>query len=609
MDNTTFHFCWEFRLQASPTEFWPYIANTDHLNGHVGQPAVDDRPGSRVTLKNGRRLLQFALPGAPIQWEEEPFEWIYPHRWSVMRRYSRGPMLAMQVMVEIQAAPAGGSHLLYHVWATPSGLPGRVCIPVYIGMIAARRVAALVERYDMLAAQHTPPHTIPGDVRFASEGQARLRRLQDQLLADGAPPDLLERLIETISQTDELLVSQLRPYELADNWGANRRAVLELCLRATRAGLLDFQWELLCPLCRNSNASSETLAGINPTVHCASCNIDYTVNFDRSVELTFRPNPSVRLVEDYEYCVGGPYRTPHIVAQQILTAGEQFTTNLLLQEGRYRFRLLNRTGNQYLTVQTGGPAEICLSPDEETFSQDELLLAPQPTLHFVNTSDEEQIFILERTAWSDQSVTAAEVTALQVFRSLFSSEALRPGERISVGRITIVFTDLRGSTRLYREIGDAPAFGRVMNHFDVLRDAIAAEGGGLVKTIGDAVMAVFSRPVEALRAMLHAQQVLSNPPEGMLPLLLKAGIHTGPCIAVTLNERLDYFGSTINIAARLEGISSGQDVVITRDVYSDPEVEALLMEEAARLQAEPFTQTLKGFDTDVFELWHVLSRL
>ncbi|HEV2763942.1 MAG TPA: adenylate/guanylate cyclase domain-containing protein, partial [Pyrinomonadaceae bacterium] len=168
-------------------------------------------------------------------------------------------------------------------------------------------------------------------------------------------------------------------------------------------------------------------------------------------------------------------------------------------------------------------------------------------------------------------------------------------------------TDLRGSTRLYREIGDAVAFGAVMNHFDVLRECIGEEGGSIVKTLGDAVMAVFRQPSAALRATLRAQRILASPPEGMRPLKLKAGVHTGPCIAVTLNERLDYFGSNINIAARLEPLSDGEDIVISSAVRDDPQVAALLADPSARLSARPVETALKGFDAERFELWRVTS--
>jgi class 3 adenylate cyclase len=239
---------------------------------------------------------------------------------------------------------------------------------------------------------------------------------------------------------------------------------------------------------------------------------------------------------------------------------------------------------------------------------DEPRVSTRPTLTLENATEEEQTFILERTAWGDQAATAAEVTALQLFRDLFATEALRPGDRINVGQMAVLFTDLRNSTRLYREIGDAVAFGAVMNHFDVLREEIAREGGAIVKTLGDAIMAVFPRPAPALRAIMKAQAALASPPEGTRPFILKAGLHAGPCIAVTLDGRLDYFGSNVNIAARLEPLSTGTDCVITSDVRNDPEVVALLEDTASGLAAETHEAQLKGFDNESFELWRVMKK-
>jgi class 3 adenylate cyclase len=207
------------------------------------------------------------------------------------------------------------------------------------------------------------------------------------------------------------------------------------------------------------------------------------------------------------------------------------------------------------------------------------------------------------------AATAAEVIFLQRCRDLFADDALRPGEQIAVGSMAILFTDLRDSTRLYHEIGDAPAFGLVMSHFDVLREAIAAEEGAIVKTIGDAVMATFRRPAAALRAILRAQHLLHQPASGRPPLTLKAGIHYGPCIAVTPNERLDYFGSTVNLASRLEGLSTGGDVVISRAVHDDPEVAEMLDDPGGGLFAEPVEATVKGFENQQFELWLVAQHL
>jgi class 3 adenylate cyclase len=86
---------------------------------------------------------------------------------------------------------------------------------------------------------------------------------------------------------------------------------------------------------------------------------------------------------------------------------------------------------------------------------------------------------------------------------------------------------------------------------------------------------------------------------------LKAGLHTGPCIAVTLNDRLDYFGSTVNLAARLEAQSTGDDVVVSAAVYDDPGVRELLSDPRNGFVAKRFAIPLKGFDNEHFELWRV----
>jgi class 3 adenylate cyclase len=381
--------------------------------------------------------------------------------------------------------------------------------------------------------------------------------------------------------------------------------VLELCLKATRAGLLEFRWKLLCPLCRGSDKGLQTLADVRSRAHCDSCHIDFTANFDRSVELTFRPNAAIRELPHIEFCVGGPQITPHIVAQQILQADERRTVTVPLEHGRYRVRTMTLAGGALLSASAAGTANLAVRANTSRWPDGECSVSLAPALQFENGTGVEQLFVLERMAWTDQAATAAEVTALQLFRDLFATEALRPGEECSVGSVAIVFTDLRSSTRLYREIGDAVAFGHVLSHFDLVKGCIANEGGAVVKTIGDAVMAVFTRPVCALRAMTRAQARLADPAEGSRPLSLKVGLHYGPCIAVTLNDRIDYFGSTINIAARLEGQSSGQDVILSDAVRCDPEVLSWLSDSANSISVEPMHVSLKGFEQERFAVWRV----
>jgi adenylate cyclase len=601
MPSKEFHYRWEYNLEASPEELWPLVADTNRFNRDASVPAVEALGSS----PGGARRLRLFKFGIPVEWEEQPFEWIRPYRFGVVRRYTKGPVSEMRVEAELGERPEGGTKLIYEVWAQPRNSLGSIAIPVQVGLLSRRSFGEIFRRYDQEIKSGKPSLYQPSPAKFAQGGEARLRVLSEKLISQGAPIEIVKRLAEMIEQGDDLTLARIRSHALADYWNVPRRDVLEVCLWATRVGLFDLQWEMICPHCRGSAQTSRSLTGIQSEVYCESCNVDFTINFERSVELTFRPNPSVRAVESLQFCVGGPQVTPHIIIQQLLAPGAKREVSLPLETGRYRLRSSELAGGQYLQATADGATEATLKASDDGWTSDELSLSTKPKLLFENAMDKEQWFVLERMSWSDQAATAAEVTALQVFRDLFANEALRPGEQISVGTLAVLFTDLRGSTQLYREIGDAPAFGCVMNHFDVLRDAIAEEDGAMVKTIGDAVMAVFRRPAGALRAILKAQQVLASPTEGMRPLLLKVGIHAGPCIAVTLNGRLDYFGCTVNMAARLEGLSSGGDVVISSAVHADPEVADMIEGADAELTATQFEVMLKGFDEEQFELWRV----
>jgi class 3 adenylate cyclase len=600
-----FHYRWQWHLQSTPEMLWPLVADTNRFNRDTGVPSIQRRDPDAPLLNARRRLRLFRL-GVPVEWEEEPFEWVRPECYGVLRRYRSGPVAELRTLTELEPHPQGGTLLTYNVWASPRNLLGLAAIPVQVGILSARAFDRAIRRYDQTAMYGGSIAELPAEVRFAPRGEERLQNLIEALIRGGANPKILDRLERLLRTGDAMLVGRLRPYSLADQWGFPRREVLETFLVATRRGLLEFEWDVLCPLCRNVKHTGTTLNEVAEQVHCDMCNIDFEVNFDQAVELTFHPSPSIREVEHIEYCIAGPQTTPHVVVQQLLQAGEGRTIRPALENGRYRLRTLNLRGGEFLQVsEDQGAAEITLRASRvDGWPGGEHPVRNGANLRFKNATDEEQLFILERLAWGDQAVTAADVIALQVFRDLFASEALRPGQHISVGSMAIIFTDLRGSTRLYNQIGDAPAFGLVMSHFDLLRDAVQAEGGAVVKTIGDAIMAVFRRPAPALRAMIAAQQQLAQfqGADGT-PLKLRVGIHYGPCIAVTLNGRLDYFGSVVNKAARLEGLSSGDDVIISNTVRADPEVDQMLqLDDCA---AEAFETQIKGFD-DHFALWRVL---
>lgn len=579
-------YTWEWRLPATPAALWPLASDTNRFNRDAGVPMVEESAG----VSPGTKRVRLRRYGVLIEWDEEPFEWVRPRSFGVVRRYVSGPVREMHVLATLTADGPDHTLLRYEVTATPRNPLGAAAIPFEIGLISARRFRAVFERYAVeagAAARPTLPaytqaqvELMPSAARLAPGGADRLQRARTEL-ATHFPADLVAKLVEVVTRGDDLTVHRIRPYVLAGSWHERRRTVLNLCLHATRAGILDLQWDVLCPLCRGAKQTADTLRGISQPVHCDACNIDFNANFEQQVELTFRPNPAIRPVGAVAYCVGGPQVTPHIVAQAMVAPGTIHEFEVKLEAGKYRKRGVGVDGGELFDVSEPGSRAIA----------------------FENRGEHRTLMLLERMTWNDDAATAAEVIALQEFRDLFSAEALRPGEAISVGSMTILFTDLLDSTRLYRLMGDAPAFGRVMDHFSVLRAAMEEEEGALVKTIGDAVMAVFRSPAAAIRTVLRAQKVFASMPAGITRDDLKAGIHFGPCIAVTLNDRLDYFGSTVNIAARLDGLAAGGEIVISDAVIADPEVRRMLGK--GEIVAVPFEAQLKGLEDTRVQLLRV----
>ncbi|HEY84800.1 MAG TPA: adenylate/guanylate cyclase domain-containing protein, partial [Chloroflexi bacterium] len=204
--------------------------------------------------------------------------------------------------------------------------------------------------------------------------------------------------------------------------------------------------------------------------------------------------------------------------------------------------------------------------------------------------------------------SAAQIASTQSFRDLFSTELISTDETFSIRNLVIVFTDIKGSTALYERLGDSDAYFLVKEHFKILTQRVRKHNGAVVKTIGDAVMATFMVSADAIEALFDMQQAFDefNAREQTRDdIIIKVGAHRGPCIAVTSNDRLDYFGRTVNIAARVQGLSSGQDIVFTKSFYDEPPVQEIVDSNA--WQARHFQAALRGIE-DRLDIVHLRPR-
>jgi class 3 adenylate cyclase len=396
--------------------------------------------------------------------------------------------------------------------------------------------------------------------------------------------------VDYIVGAQEVDLWSMRPLALARRWNVEPRVAIELCLQAVRDGLLESRWDILCPRCRVSKASSFTMSDLPEGVHCPACNIDYDLDFAANVEITFSPSPAVRPVEYGHYCRTGPGATPHIKGQLTVPPGDRRALPALLAPGEYRLRTLEAGGELDVEWTGGGFPEVCVNGDV-VYSN---AVAAPGEIVFRNDGDVERTVLIEDRSWLRDVLTAERVTTLQAFRDLFSDQVLRPGDDVKIHNITFMFTDLVDSTTMFANIGDAEAYHVVREHFALLGDVAREYDGTIVKTIGDGIHAAFSAPDTAFRAAIAMQRKIAefNHTQGHEKMAIRIGLHTGSSISVTLNGRLDYYGNTVNLAARLEGQGEAGQITMSREFVDDAAVTLLLQ----NYDVHKRTVRLKGID-------------
>lgn len=442
-----------------------------------------------------------------------------------------------------------------------------------------------------------------------SESEARFSVLRQS--AGAAAAAALEQLVR---DAPDAALNRINALDFAADHGLPVEKALDVFLHAARLGLFEMQWNILCPGCGgvlNSNASLQTVH--QHDYNCAICAAGYEPTLDEMVEVSFTVSPRVRKIAahtpqslpmwDYMrqmYWASGLRLPPADRFEELmhslvldwaeLGAGEKATMSVQLQEGFVILFEPVTHSAMFLEVK-GEPTRerqelgVVFNRVQSPTGRHELRPGPL-RLTLENRTDARVLPALyiagdelhEMMHHRRQFLTAQRLLTHQTFRDLFGAEALTVDQRLKVTSMTFVFTDLKASTELYERVGDLAAFDIVRTHFGVLGEAITGESGSVVKTIGDAVMATFPSSDRGMAAVLRMRDAMRrlNEDRGPEDLLLKIGIHEGPCLAVTLNDRLDYFGQTVNMASRVQGLATSQAIFATEPVVRHEPTSRLL---------------------------------
>ncbi len=565
-----------------PDVAWRLLADTDHLNRSIGLPAIDFSPmdGARGKLVRSARARAFGF--IPVRWKEYPFEWVRGRHYVVRREFEWGPVAVLEGGIELHPAQEGVRVKVFADFV-PANFTGKVLWR--LGASTVDNMVAFCDSYLARKAQGLAD-PIPGPSHRPRVDRAQLESLIEKLRQAPVRPELIPLLEQTLVEASDDRLYRIRPYELADRWGVERSEVLRLFMHGARAGLFELRWELLCPNCRVPKAEASGLRDLPRRYHCDTCGIDYATEFDERVELRFSVHPSVRRIDGHVYCTGGPLRMPHIVAQQYLRDGEGRRLELSIDKplrlralgGARHLRLVPHPESRWASDVSLMYADGRWTGPHSLMTADDVLAVPtQSFLNLRNQTGGPLLAVIEELEWTDQATTAAEVTTLAEFGHLFKSEMLAPGQEITVKEVALVTSRLAGTTSLFAANSRQEEKARRALHEEFMNEYVATRRGVVVGAAGDMVTCAFHRVDDALGAATDAQRAIAahSAARGITPPLEVAiGVHAGPVTAFNGDERLEYFGKTVDVAVRLAAQAQPGGVVLGEGVVRAQEARA-----------------------------------
>jgi class 3 adenylate cyclase len=438
------------------------------------------------------------------------------------------------------------------------------------------------------------------------------------VLRQSADSDIVDHIEHLIRDAPDHELNRINVLAFAAKRHLDEESTIAAFLHAARLGIFEMSWNVLCPGCGGVMDAGASLKSLRQEEYsCALCAAGYEPTLDEMVEVTFTVSPRVRRIAAHE---PDTLPMPEYLRQIFWSSGVDLPENFeqLLDEIVIDAVELPPDDRVILSLQL--PAEFVIIFDPVTHAAQFIDVKGEPT------RDRQNLSLILSEAHTENStlelrpgplrlllenhtkrrtlpavwiagdtlhnlmahrrpfLTAKRLLTNQTFRDLYRTETLDIDQRLKITSLTFLFTDLKGSTELYERVGDLVAYDLVREHFRVLHEIVASEAGAVVKTIGDAVMATFPTPDHAISAALRMREAMRdlNHQRGHEDLLLKIGIHEGPCLAVVLNERQDYFGQTVNIASRVQNLADSRSIYATGTVMENPETQEIIETQGIR---------------------------
>lgn len=553
-----FHVVWRFSLPITATELWPYISDTSRFNRELGLAPRKEREVA------GQKIVTTTLLGFKQEWVEEPWTWYFERSIESQRNYKQGIAKTARAVFVLEPNGTSVDLFINFSWAAnnfriwflkltnfllkKNFLEALTKISTFIKTNKQARPQALQKRNDPVANVNLPA----------------LEKAAQALKDRKVNPQAVDGICEFIKTGDDIDLYRIKAITLAQNLRLAKNEVLKACMESVRYGLLSITWDVICPHCRGVRVAAESFSKIPEGADCLVCEVDFQTDTLESIEVVFHVQPTYRKVNEVLFCAAEPAKKDHIRVQEVLKPFQQIHFQQTLKEGRHRLRLTNPMSNFYFEVRSDSQNKI-VSWDSQSELESKIF-SPQISIEIDNKSPQARTLNLEQLWWKDDILHPGDLFSLPEYQDVFSRDSLNSNVKISLGVQVIMFTDIVNSTQFYAEKGDAFAFKDIKDHFVEAFEVVQKQDGSVIKTIGDSIMACFLDPDKALVAAMDLQKVFYKDRTDT-SIRLRISLHVGQVIAVHLLQGLDLFGTTVNMAAKLQGCANAGEIAFSDEFF------------------------------------------
>ena len=482
----------QWNLNATAKQLWPLVSDTDRFNQAMGLPAVEftfDHSGSQ------RKVFAKAnFNGMKVRWREHPFQWIIQNQMSVLREFEVGPFEWVTSTVELHPLAGGQTRLIHRFLVKPRGLLGKLMTPIQFNLMTKRSLNQTYSKLERIANDTSCAYAC--DAPFSkpvklSRAQRNALDSRVQQLAVSIPNGpLVKDFAKLIGTVADSFAARMRPIPLSQRLECSLETAIQICLRGVEVGLLNMSWDVICPVCRIAAGNAPALSRFKDHEHCKVCDLDFEVDFNKSVEVIFSVHPEIRPIELKTYCIGGPFHAPHVLAQNRLLANQFVDVGTTLSRGKYKIcgpQLVDQPVVKVHDEATKSRAEYVVGASSPQMSD---LKPGAGCIHIENKAETEVIVRLEQAAGGDDSVTAAMASQLPLFQKLFPQDVVTCKELTDLSNVYLLGIKLLDVNRLIDDLGEM----RVRQYMILLQKhfEMAAADCRLIECTHDSILVSFN---------------------------------------------------------------------------------------------------------------------